>query len=282
MRIFVTGASGFIGSHFIQKIHQKGHSQFCLKREHSNVKIKLGFNPEWVISDLDGNFIKELSQCDVLVHLAAHSTIPPYDSIENCIYWNVQATLRLFELALSVGIKKFLVAGSCFEYGKTAEFYDYIPTSAPLEPASSYAVSKAMASIALKQWAVQNNLKLIYARIFQVFGRGEDDRRLWPSLKKAAYRGENISLTFGEQIRDFINVIDVANQLYYYLIGLDRASSGNPSVVHIGTGRPQSIRDFAEFWWKKWDAKGNLEFGKVPYRENEIMRFVPEIKNTIN
>ena len=50
-------------------------------------------------------------------------------------------------------------------------------------------------------------------RLFQVFGEGESENRLWPSLKKAAISGENVDMTKGEQLRDFIPVEDVANQL---------------------------------------------------------------------
>ncbi|MEI8283803.1 MAG: hypothetical protein WCG52_02325, partial [bacterium] len=48
-------------------------------------------------------------------------------------------------------------------------------------------------------------------------------------------------------------------------------------VANIGTGHPQTIRSFAEHWWKKWDAKGKLLPGALPYRDNEVMRYVPEV-----
>jgi hypothetical protein len=48
-------------------------------------------------------------------------------------------------------------------------------------------------------------------------------------------------------------------------------------VKNVGSGKPQSIRDFAEFWWKKLGATGVLKFGELPYRDEEIMRYVPEI-----
>mgnify|MGYP006097870083 CR=1 FL=1 len=39
-----------------------------------------------------------------------------------------------------------------------------------------------------------------------------------------------------------------------------------------------SVLEFSKYWWNKWEAKGKLKVGSVPYRENEIMRFVPEVE----
>jgi hypothetical protein len=56
-------------------------------------------------------------------------------------------------------------------------------------------------------------------------------------------------------------------------------SPGHPSFYNIGTGKPQSLREFAEFWWEYWAANGELKFGEVSHRNNEVMRYVPEISN---
>jgi nucleoside-diphosphate-sugar epimerase len=50
-----------------------------------------------------------------------------------------------------------------------------------------------------------------------------------------------------------------------------------PLVANIGTGHPQTIRAFAEHWWKEWGATGKLLPGALPYRDNEAMRYVPEV-----
>ena len=51
---------------------------------------------------------------DILVHLAAHSANVPYDSLDNCIYWNVSQPLHMFNSAKTAGVDKFIVTGSCF------------------------------------------------------------------------------------------------------------------------------------------------------------------------
>ena len=276
MKIFLTGGTGFIGSHFINEAINDSHELICLRRAGSQPRIPLKREPVWVEGSLENNLQSELKGCDLLLHLAAHSTNVPYDTIENCLYWNLTASLQLLQQAKVAGISQYIVTGTGFEYGLSGEDYEFIPIDAPLKPTMSYPASKAAASIVLQQWAIENKLKLKYLRIFQVFGNGEDENRLWPSLKKAALAGEDFYLTPGEQMRDFTPVTEVAKQLVDNLSFSD-VTTGEPILKNIGTDKPQSIGEFAEFWWKKWGAAGKLHFGAKPYRENEVMRFVPKV-----
>jgi nucleoside-diphosphate-sugar epimerase len=142
----------------------------------------------------------------------------------------------------------------------------------------TYPTSKAAASVAFQGWAAEKNINMQILRIFQVFGEGEDESRLWPSLHKAAILGEDYAMTNGEQVRDFIPVEEVAST-FISALSFDGVDSGKPIIKNIGTGMPQSVREFSEYWWKKWKAKGSLKIGKIPYRNKEVMRFVPLIKS---
>ena len=84
-------------------------------------------------------------------------------------------------------------------------------------------------------------------------------------------------MTEGEQVRDFVNVSDVAKQLLEACTESSNLEEGCPLIKNLGTGKPQSIRDFAEKYWKEWGATGKLQFGAIPYRKGEVMRYVPEI-----
>jgi nucleoside-diphosphate-sugar epimerase len=85
--------------------------------------------------------------------------------------------------------------------------------------------------------------------------------------------GGDLSMTAGEQVRDFTPVEQVAARL----LSACRwdIDQGNPLVENVGTGHPQSIREFAEHWWTRWNAPGRLLFGALPYRRGEVMRYVP-------
>ena len=265
-----------MGSHFLNAAHQAGHEIRALRRSTcSSPRVALLREPVWVESPLTEVPIDDLHGCDVLVHLAAHSANVPYDSLENCLRMNVLEPMALLAQAVEAGIRHFVIAGSCFEFGLAGERFEFIPPTAPLEPTLSYPTAKAAASIAFAGLARERNLRLSVLRIFQVFGEGEQASRMWPSLRAAALAGRDMPMTPGEQVRDFINVRDVAN------VFVDALSwpleAGNPLFENIGSGRPVTVRAFAERWWSQWNASGRLLFGALPYRQNEVMRFVPQI-----
>ena len=276
MKIVVTGASGFIGSHFLQYTLSTGdHTVIAVRRNSlSQPRISLLKQPLWINRQLNEVEIDDFQGCDVLVHLATHTGNVPYDSLQNCIYWNCNAVLDLLETARIAGVKSFIIAGSCFEYGKSGNRYSYIPTDAPLEPSNSYATSKALASIAIRQWAEEHRVALEILRVFHVYGEGELFTRFWPSLRSAALEGRDFPMTNGEQLRDFQPVTSVAR------VFLDRALHVSSLVNHfnifnLSSSSPLTIKDFAIQQWKLFDARGDLLFGKLPYRSSEVFSFLP-------
>jgi nucleoside-diphosphate-sugar epimerase len=275
MRILLTGGTGFVGSHFLNQAMAAGHSVLALRRNTSSqTRIPLHGQPEWLDCPLDEVTSEQLKGCDILVHLAAYSVQYPFENLTNCLRWNLIAVLALFEQARLAGIRSFVVAGSCFEYGRSGERFDAIPTDAPLEPTNSYAASKAAASIALSQWADEFQLNLEILRVFHVFGNGEAETRFWPSLRRAALAGEDFPMTAGEQIRDFMLVNHVAHTFLERATLISTHSKG-VKTMNLSSGHPMNIRAFAEYWWNEWDGKGKLCLGSIPYRNNEVMRYVP-------
>lgn len=276
MNLFVTGGTGFIGSHFLNQAHAAGHSVLALRRSHSSQpRINLEREPVWLDKPMDEITANDLKGAEVMVHFAAHTPNVPYDTLENCLYWNVNTVVQLTRRAHSAGVRRIIAAGSCFEYGRAALRFEAIPTNAPLEPTQSYPASKAAAAIALSQLAIELDLEFTLLRIFQVYGPGESESRFWPALKRAADANEDFPMTAGEQVRDFAPVEWVAEQF------ISRLSKtllpGQPKIDNLGTGHPQTLLEFARYWWQKWDAKGDLKIGALPYRQNEIMRYIPEV-----
>ncbi len=276
MKLFLTGGTGFIGSHFINQAHAAGHEIIALRRSvDSKSRIPLNAEPTWIDLPMQEVTAEQMIGCKVVVHLAAHSANVPYDTLENCILHNVVHPISLMRSAVEAGIRRFIVAGSCFEYGRAGERYDFIPTDAPLEPTTSYPASKAAASVAFHALACEENLEFLFLRIFQVYGEGEAEGRFWPSLRKAALLGQDLPMSEGLQIRDFINVTDVA-AAFVRAISRTDLTAGSPKIENLGTGSPQTLANFAKKEWERLGATGTLLTGALPMRKNEVMRYVPQ------
>ena len=278
MKIFVTGGTGFIGSHFLTASLAAGHEPIALRRPGSKPRLPLKKEPQWVDGALNDDWRKQLTNCQALVHLAAAGVSPQLSGWDELFKVNVELSLNIWRQAAEAGVRRLIICGSCFEYGRSGNRYDFIPPDAPLEPTAPYHASKAAATMAAIALGIERQLELAVLRPFHVFGEGETKIRFWPSFRKAALAGEDFPMSEGRQIRDFVPVEQVVNTFVDALTRTD-LKPGDPKVENLGTGRPQTLRAFAEHWWNQWDAKGKLLIGAVPYYENEVMRYVPQISS---
>jgi nucleoside-diphosphate-sugar epimerase len=277
VRIFVTGATGFIGSHFVNHALAAGHDVVALRRSaESAPRIRLAREPTWLTKSMQQITVRDLAGMDVTVHLAAAGISPRSGTWDELLECNVVVPTKLLLMAASAGVRRFVAAGSCFEYGRAGERYEYIPADAPLEPTGAYAASKAAGGVLFCAIAAEKKLRLSYLRLFSVFGTGQHEGNLWPMIRRAALAGEDLALTPGEQVRDFIPVEDVADELLAAARD-ETVEPGIPRVRNVGTGRPQTVRQFAEHWWREFGARGKLLVGELPYRSDEVMRYVPQV-----
>jgi len=276
MKIFVTGGTGFIGSHFLKKCANSGIEVVALRRSKNSLcKINLSSEPNWIEGDLSSVQKRDFKGIDCLVHLASAGVSEKLCWTE-LLRVNVLESVNLWLNAANAGVKNFLICGSCFEYGKSGDCFDFIPTDAPLLPATPYASSKAAATMSAIGLATERNVSVKILRPFHVYGEGESSQRLWPSLRKAALSGEDFRMTKGEQIRDFVHVTQVAEELGNHCLNW-QVPQGQVSIKNLGTARSQTLIKFCKHWWTRWDATGTILPGTVPYRPNEVMRYVPKI-----
>jgi UDP-glucose 4-epimerase len=272
MKLFVTGGTGFIGSHFVERA-LADHELFCVRHKERPC-IPLSGEPTWIYGDLAGDYDAALKNCKAMVHFAAVGVSPQKAKWEELFTVNVAQSAALWRRAVECGVRRFLICGSCFEYGRSAERFSFIPPDAPLEPVNGYGASKAAATVAACALALEFGVQVTVLRPFHVYGEGQHPNNLWPSLRHAAAFGIDFEMTAGEQVRDFIHVESLAKLFLHELeCGTNEAGA---VVRNIGTGMPIMLKKFAEHWWSEWRAPGKL-CPTLPYRPNEIMRLVPQI-----
>jgi len=295
MKLFVTGATGFIGSHFLNAALSAGHDVVALRRSEKskprvpiiesadfNLNLPLKQGPflgilTWLDKQMPDVTVEDLAGCDVLVHLAAVGITPQPATWEGCFQFNVIETMALVRKALEAGVKRVVVTGTYAEYGLAGLRFDPIPPDAPLEPTDPYAASKAAASIALASLCRVEKFELVYFRVFSVFGEGQYEKNFWPQLRKAAQAGDDFPMTSGEQIRDFLPVEDAAAQLAKALTRTD-VEPGIPWIRNLASGTPVTLKHFAETCWRELGAQGTLQIGAIANRPNEVMRYVPLVR----
>jgi nucleoside-diphosphate-sugar epimerase len=275
MKLFVTGATGFFGSAFVIEALKNNDQVVGLKQEYTRIPVKLqGLSIEWVEGKLDDFDYSAMKSCETIVHFAAKGVNQNDNKWEDLYEVNVIKTLHLLNKAKENNIKNYILIGSGFEYGEKGELSFKLSPDMSLNPTNYYAASKGAATLSALAFANQNEVNLKVLRFFNVYGEGEAKYRFWPSLKMAALSGNNFDMTEGQQIRDFIEVKCACNKIIKEI-----ETFSNNAVIeikNIGSSKATTLKEFAEYWWNKWEAKGKLNFGAIAYRDNESMVYVPE------
>ena len=278
MKILLTGGTGFSGSYFLVAALLAGHQVLALRRtSNSSPVIPLPRQPKWCTGTLDTLSPSFFEGVDAVVHLAFVGVSPRRVQWNALVEVNVVGSLRLFELASAAGVRRCVVAGSCHEYGESARRFSTIPPDAPFEPINAYGASKVAAFQLLRAFATEHELEFFYGRIFTAYGEGQFPGNFWPSLRRAALAGEDFPMTSGRQISDFVHASVVAEHLLEACIRQD-IISGVPFVTNIGTGVATSLQAFAKQEWSKISAPGQLLFGSLPERPDQLDRCVAELR----
>lgn len=234
MRLFVTGGTGFVGSHLTRHALALGHEVLSLSRRSAvpAPRLETVAAPIWVPPwDRIARF-----QPEVLIHTAWEATPGVYlESTENPKW--VDWSEALVEGAIKQGIRRIVVLGTCIEYPITG-----LPLPETLDPApvSLYARSKDELHRRLTRRLAGTDIALVWARLFYPYGPGEHPSRLCSSLVRRLRSGERIILKTPHSTKDYIHIDDVGRAL------LTLVSQGASQTVNIGTGSGTTVLELAQ------------------------------------
>ena len=238
--LFVTGASGFIGKKFIEKAHKKGFKIIAVSRKKQKKKIN---NLIWLKGELDGNFDKYLKESHTLIHLAAAGVNKKNINLKESIKENVKKPKKLLLNCLKNGCNKWLIIGSASEYGKSAEKGIKLKINTKPKPVSNYEKSKHEFSKIALSLSKKKNVKCRIMRIFNVYGKGENKKKLLSSLSYAIKNKVSFTINSSNQKKDFIEIGKVVNILID-AINFKKNSKKFPQIWHVASGKSMTVKNF--------------------------------------
>lgn len=277
MNFLVTGASGFIGQTVVQNLIKRGHHVNAVVRPNSKHKYHEEQAVTCIYSDLLGLSSTHLAGIDIVIHLAASGVSSQESPWNNLLHCNVLGTQHICSLA-AIESKPIVITGSAKEYGISSSKYERIPVSAPLEPVTAYAVSKACAYLIASSIAKTTNNTTCYLRIFNAYGPDQNPSGLWPSLRLSAAAGIDFNISNGSQIRDFIHISRVAALIVLFAENTYRLPEPL-SLFNIGSGKGQTVSSFCNLWWERLNARGRIIQGSIPIRVDDVDLCVADISN---
>ena len=258
-RVLLTGATGFIGRQVLAALCRAGVDLRLVVRAGSESRLsETGVADVLTTKDL----FKESAEwwaaacqdVEIVVHAAWYAEPGLFmQSLQNldCL----SGTLQLAAGCAKAGVQRFVGIGSCSEYDMSG---GYLSIDTPLRPTTPYAGTKAAAFLSLSTLLPQQGIEFAWARLFYLYGEGEDARRLVPYLRARLSAGEPAELTSGTQIRDYLDVLDASAQIATLALG---TASG---AVNICSGHAQTVRELAEQIADEYGRRDLLRFGARP------------------
>lgn len=265
MKVFVTGATGFIGSYLVKLLIDEGYDLLCLKRDSSELfRFEDYKNPiKWINTSDDWHQTLKEFQPEAIINLA-------WDGVSSAdrVIWqkqvpNINFQQELLNLSVECGVKKFIGIGSQSEYG---DFEGVIDETFPVNPKTAYAASKLACQNLLKCFCEINHIEWYWFREFPLFGPYETDRWLIPSLIKAMCTKDSMDLTPGEQLLPYLFVGECAKALVSPLKTGDKSG-----IYNVCADNPQPLKELVTMIKNKVNPDFKLNFGALPYRYGQSM-----------
>ena len=277
MRVLVTGAAGFIGSHLAERLLADGHEVTgvdCFTPDYAEA-LKRSFvapslaNPRFRFLEADlrtTDPVPLVGSADVVYHLAAQAGVRASfgPQFADYVAHNILATHRLLEAARAAKGLKLMV------YASSASVYGDVPVpmreEGPTRPTSPYGITKLAAEQLCLRYAAEMGVPAMAFRFFNVFGPRQRPYMAFTRLAVAMMAGAEFPLYGnGAMERDFTEVGDIVDTL------VEAAKRGKPGMLlNIGGGHRISLLQAIEVFEKVSGKKALLR--KEPARMGEMAR----------
>ena len=249
MKVLVTGAAGFIGSHLAERLSGQGHDVFgldCFTDHYSRVLKEL--NAEEVknkgveLLELDlaeDDLTDAVRDVEIIYHCAAQPGICAETPYEKYVRNNITATYRLLDAVKgSASLKFFVNVSTSSVYGRDATDTE----EAPPKPTSYYGVTKLAAEQLVLSYNREVGFPACSLRLFSVYGPRERPEKLYPLLIRSILEGTEFGLFKGSENhkRSFTYVADVIDGFVAVLENTDKCFG---QIINIGLDQERSTAD---------------------------------------
>lgn len=265
MKVAITGASGFLGSHVLEQLQTHDIDIVDVRRDGSRKAIehRRTTRVQMDLTDAKGAFAA-MGKPDLLIHLA-WGGLPNY---QHSRHLDVELPLQIKFLhsCADQGLRRLAVAGTCFEYGLQ---HGELVEEATAQPVTQYGLAKARLHASIATLADRGLIELDWARFFYLYGRGQAAASLYSQLMLAIDRGATVfDMSGGEQLRDFLPAAEAARLFVDVAL-----APGGAGAVNICSGAPISVSALVGRWVASRGAVIRLNKGCFPYSPHEPMAF---------
>jgi UDP-glucuronate 4-epimerase len=280
MKILVTGAAGFIGSHVAQKLLQRGDQVIALDnfapnysraRKAANLKEFVGSpNCAFIEADIrDAEALRHLflaQKFDRVIHLAAMGNVrysiehaPEYAAV------NIVGTVNLLEAARLSKVQHVVFASTSSIYGN-ADVIPFIETASAAKPLAPYPATKIACEVLAHSYHVAFGMKCVGLRFFNVYGpRGRPDMMPYVFTEKISTDQKIRVFGAGKPQRDWTYIDDIVGGV---IAAID--SDLDYEIINLGRGQPIVLARFIDIIERLVGRRATIEHAPLPSTEPVI------------
>lgn len=270
MRVLVTGGAGFIGSHLVRALANRGDDVVALDNLRRACQVAVPPGARLIEGDIRDRGVvrKAMEGCERVYHLAAQSNVMgAVADMDYSFTTNVVGTYHVLSCAVDLGVSRVVFTSSREVYGEVQHLP--VPEDHPTSPKNAYGASKAAGEAYCRVFQGTYGLEINVLRLANVYGPGDRDRVIPIWLRRAAH-GESIEIFGGDQVIDFV---PIALGIDALLRAGDRSLDGAP--INVGSGIGTSLKDLAVRI--RGLAETPIDVCLLPARSVEVTRFVANV-----
>ena len=262
MKIFITGANGFIGSNLTKALVKRQHDVFATSQNNINL-LFLRESIKFKKCNLDN--INSLAvdiiefKPDVVIHCAWEGGNSYADIYNKKQFDNVKYSHTLLEILSKLKNIHFIGIGSASEYGESA---DVISEDKKEDPSTPYSISKFSFKMLSKHYCLNNNLTWSWVRPFYTYGPNDIITRLIPKTIISCLKGENIELNSCSSIIDYLYIDDFVDGM------INIIENRFEGVYNICSADKVEIKTIVNSIQKLCQSKAKITFNKNLDRKN--------------
>ncbi len=266
MKIFITGATGFIGKHLVKRLVGEGHqitiNLFGEEQSPFGEKV-LTYKIDEVNIQKDIEYLTQKS-FDGIIHLASlYLTIHKPEDAVRLIDSNVRFSTHLLECASSAKVKWFINTGTFWQHYQNADY----------SPVNLYAAAKQAFEAIAKYYVETNQIFFCTLKLSDTYGPNDTRPKIFNLWDKIAKTGEPLDMSPGEQLIDISYIDDIidAYVLLTHYLNSSYSEIINGSVFAVKANQRFTLRELASIFEASTGHKLNINWAAKPYRKREVM-----------